>query len=386
MKSIINTILRVRILLLLIVLGSCDTDFPNPNASTEEEALSSRDGLFAVAVGIQQSYSTDALRWIIETPAITTREVAISSTFQNLIELEDGGAPLPNFNSSVEGFWSDLYPVIYSAEQLVEAAESVSLIDGTRTGLIAYANLFRAMSVGYLANNFEQVVLQTSSDGNAQFASRQAAYDQAIAWLEEARSAINTTAPSDEFLNAVSGADDIDLGNTIDAMLARYNLLAGNYDAAITAANRVDLSSASVFRFDAQNINPIWRVAFEGGNNNFKPQDNFGLPASFTFDPNDGRISFYTTESDETNINGYPIDELTGFFTSGTSSMPVYLPGEISLIVAEANVRKASPDLNAAVEAINVVREKTDDPFGINADIGSYAGAVEAGADRKSVV
>ena len=79
---------------------------------------------------------------------------------------------------------------------------------------------------------------------------------------------------------------------------------------------------------------------------------------------------------DELNINQLPIEDLAGFFDeeSGTESIPIYLPDEMNLIIAEANLRKSSTDLSAAVEAINAVRTDNDDIFGVNANIGEYAG------------
>jgi hypothetical protein len=124
---------------------------------------------------------------------------------------------------------------------------------------------------------------------------------------------------------------------------------------------------------------PCGGRVFQNNAPNFKPRDNFGLPTDiFTLDPNDGRIPFYLVPLDENNQNNLPIEDLAGFFTSPVGTMPVYLPGEMSLIIAEANVRKSSPDLDAAVDAINAVRTKTDDPFGVNANIGEYGGPVTA--------
>ena len=91
MRKYIN--IKTLFVLVLLVTGvACETDFDNPNAPTDEQTYSSREGILAASVGMQQLYSTTGLRWIIETPAITTREAAITTTFQNMIELEDGGA------------------------------------------------------------------------------------------------------------------------------------------------------------------------------------------------------------------------------------------------------------------------------------------------------
>ena len=368
-----NVTLAVNFILAMLILSSCETDFENPNSATSEETFSSREGILAAAVGMQQLYSTSGLRWIVETPAITTREGGITTTFQNMIELEDGGTALPNFNSNVKGLWSTLLRIIKIAEDIEANTDNIELEAGTRSGLIAHAKLLKAMAIGGLAQNYEQVVVQTSNENDAAFVTRNLAFESAISLLNEAKSAIGTTPASEEFSNQVT-LGNIDLLNTINAYLARYNLFAGNYSAALTAANEVDLSSTSTFVYDLQNLNPIWGRVFLNDSPNFKPRDNFGLPAEFVFDPSDGRLSFYLVPFDEPNQNGLPIEDLAGFFNVNTGPLPVYIPDEINLIVAEANLRKSSPDIAAATTAINAVRTDTDDPFGINANLEPYSG------------
>ena len=363
----------------IVLMTSCETDFDNPNAATAEETFSSREGILAASVGLQQLYSTTALRWMVETPAITTREGGITTTFQNMIELEDGGSSLPNFNSNVQGLWSSMFRVIKIAEDIEANAATIDLEAGTQSGLIAHAKLFKAMAIGALSQNFEQVVIQTNNDNAAEFVTRNQGYETAIILLNEAKNALATAAASDEFTNAVT-LGNINLINSINTYLARYNLFAGNYDAAISAANEVDLASTSIFTYDSQNLNPIWSRVFLNDAPNFKPRDNFGLPSEFTFDPADGRLSFYLVPLDETNQNGLPIEDLAGFFNVNTGSIPLYIPDEINLILAEANLRKSSPSIAAATAALNEVLTDTDDPFDINANVAPYSGVASADA------
>ena len=62
---------------------------------------------------------------------------------------------------------------------------------------------------------------------------------------------------------------------------------------------------------------------------------------------------------------------MLGFFSTSSTSIPVYLPGEMLLIKAEAY---AMTDLPSALAPLNAVREKTDDVFGVNAGLGVWAG------------
>ena len=375
MKYIFNHKIKYMIMLTaLLAITACETEFDNQNAALEEQTFSTREGILAVAVGMQQVYSTSGIRWVIETPAITTREGGITTTFQNMIELEDGGTDLPNFNSNVKGLWATMLRIIKVAEDIEVNAPTIDLESGTQSGLLAYSKLFKAMAIGSLAQNYEQVVVETSNNNDASFVSRIDGLQFAINLLNEAKAIISANPISTEFVNEVT-LGNIDVLNTINAMLARYNLFAGNYDAAIADANSVDLSSASVFAYDSQNLNPIWGRVFQNSAPNFKPRDNFGLPAAFVFDPTDGRLAFYLVPSADTNQNGLPLEDLAGFFDADTGSIPVYMPDEMKLIIAEANLRKGTPDLAAATLALNDVLTDTTDVFDVNANVAAYSGA-----------
>ncbi len=355
----------------VLAVTSCETDFENPNAAASDQVFTSREGILATTIGMQELYSTSGVRYIVETPAITTREAGITTTFQNMIDLEDGG-DIPNTNSNVIGLWTTMLRVIGIAEDISANAAILEIDAGTQSGLIANAKLYHAMSIGAMAQNYEQVIVETSED-NPPFVSRIEGYNTAIALLNEAKSAITANPISAEFEAEVLRGD-IDLENTINAMLARFNLYAGNYDAAIAAASEVDQTSGSVFTYDSQNLNPIWSRVYQNSAPNFKPRDNFGLPDSFVFEDGDGRFDFYLIPLDELNQNQLPIEDLAGFFNADTGSIPIYLPDEMNLIIAEANLRKSSADTGAAITALNLVLTDSDDIFGVNANVSEYAG------------
>lgn len=366
--------LKILILLALAFTGvACETDFDNPNAPTDEQTYASREGILAATVGMQQLYSTTGLRWIIETPAITTREAAITTTFQNMIELEDGGSELPNFNSNVEGLWSTMMRIIKVAEDLEANVPNLELATGTESGLLAYAKLYKAMAIGSLSQNYTHVVVQTNQDNNAGFVTRMEGFATSISLLNEALGLINATPVSAEFTSEITQGN-IDLENSIKAMLARYNLFAGNYEAAITAASSVDQSSTSLFIYDSQNLNPIWSRVYQNSAPNWKPRDNFGLPEGLQPEENDGRKDFYLIPLDELNQNGLPIEDLAGFFDVNIEPIPLYLPDEMDLIIAEANLRKSSPDIDAAISALNKVLTDELDPLEVDAGLDAYSG------------
>ncbi|PSQ84716.1 MAG: hypothetical protein BRD30_11440 [Bacteroidetes bacterium QH_2_63_10] len=110
---------------------NCDLTPTNENNPTEEQALSSAQGIRTLTVGMQEFYATDALNATVpRAVSITSREIAINNTFSNLVEMEAGGDNLSTSNANIEAIWSNNYRVVRMAEDLIENAPQVS--DGPR--------------------------------------------------------------------------------------------------------------------------------------------------------------------------------------------------------------------------------------------------------------
>jgi hypothetical protein len=357
-----------------LVAFSCEQDFPNPNNPTEEVVLTTKEGLFALSIGINQYYSTSALRQIIEAPGITTREFGVTNTFQNLYELARGGDELSGDSDGVTPPFVRLTRSKGMVESLLSNLDEVELSESTRASILAYGNLYKAMTLGYLIQLFEQAPINNSSDGKAIYSDRTAVLNECISLLEAGRDAINANSVSSEFQRAVLDGN-IDLLATTNAFLSRYHLLAGNYSEAITSADAALTSSqTSVFKYDENNVNPIWDRTVNSSS--LDPQSNFGLTnANHLPEAGDGRIAFYLGGAKGTALEdagGQPLSNMQGFFATSTSDIPVYLPGEMILNKAEAYAR--SNDLPNAVAQIDLIRTKTNDPFGVNAGLAAWTG------------
>lgn len=371
MKSI-----RIFLFIAALSMAGCKLDLTNPNGPTDAQVLNTRDGMITLSIGMRQFYSTSGLESLILTPGTTARETKGITTFTNILEIDAGGTSLPTFNGNVLNLWLRLLRVMGMAEDIMANAPTVLAGDAAmRSGVLAHANLFKAMALGGLATAFEQMPLQTNKGGQATFSDRKAALAEAIRLLDEAATLVTTTPPSAAFNSQVAGTD-FDLVNTIQAYRARYNLVAGNYTAAITAANAVNLSARSQFVYNTQSPNPVYQQVQISAN--YAPRVNFGLPTSLV-ETTDGRLAFYLTTPDKT-VNGDQLKTLKGFFDAIDRPIPVYLPDEVRLARAEALVR-SNGDLTAAVADINAVRtQRTGDPFGVYAGLSAYSGAVTADA------
>lgn len=360
----------------MLVTGCTKLSFDNQNAPTDLEVLNTREGLISLSIGMKQFYATLGLQSLLISPGVTAREVKGITTFTNILELEAGGTALPTFNGNVLGVWSNMLRTMGMAEDIIERTPVVITTDnGLQTGLVAFGKLFKAMSIGGLATAFEQFPIQTNESGNAPFVSRTEGLEEAVKLLDEAVTALGATPPTAEFNTRVLGADIV-LLDVINAYRARYNMMLGNYAAALSAANAVNLTTKSQFVYSIQSPNPVYQqvaVAI-----NYRPRADFGLPPGFV-NAADGRLSFYLSTPDAV-VGGETLKTLKGFFDAIDKPIPFYLPDEIRLLKAEAIVRSGGLVADAITE-INAVRtQSSGDPFGVHANLPVYAGSVTANA------
>ncbi len=365
----------------LVMWSACSLDIPNPNAATEEQVLNTKDGLLALAKGMQQHYATTTLPRAILYPAVTAREVAAMTTFSSLEELEEGGPQLSGENERVTRLFSAAMKTKGMAESILDHVDNVQMLDGTRTGLRAIAALYRGMCVGILAYNWEMVPLKNSADNDAVFVDRIAALRDVSEQMGSALTGILNEPPSDEF-NALFGG--LDLANALRMYIARFYLIAGDYQIAGDMAGNVDPNAdVSMFFYDAKDPNPVYSAMFEG-TVQYAPRKDFGLPPALAPDPQDNRIGFYLAGVTRDAIK-YPagVDSIVApFFSAADAGIPVYYPSEAGLIRAEALARL--DDLTNAQMVLNQVRGKMpgEDPLGIGAGLPSF----DANGDKDALL
>lgn len=357
---------------LLLLAGACEREYANPNAATSGDVLTSVDGLLGMIVGIKRSYSvgaTSALYNMVAANGLSTRELYVINTGNGeLAALEAGGGTLGNSNAFVGNIWASLNIVKANAQLLIDNAANIN-DPATSTAVRVYGHFFKALAIGTMAQFWEQVPTEPTTTADflagkyASFKPRTQALQDAIALLEAGVTAITATPPSAYFNSKVG--TDINIADACNALLARYYNMLGNNDKAIEAANRVNLTRRSFWRFDALNQNPVFRTALVN-NNTFDGLHNFGLTGALAPTANDGRIAFYLGANPLTNV------KVQGFFTSDTKEIPVFLPGEMLLIKAEALARKN--DIAGAIAELNKVLTKNNDIFGVNANLPAYSG------------
>lgn len=360
----IQYIIQSAFLLGIVSLTSCKKEFVNPNAPTTDQVFSSSRGLVGANIGIQRTFSfggASVLYGVVTANAFTTNEVILMNS-GNIAEfqLSRGGANVDPTNAILGNIWTNSNKVIYDANTVIKAAESLN-DKGYASGLIAHASILKAMAIGSMSMFWEKVPSTTGA--NVTFLDRSNGFANAVATIDNALSKISANPISASYVSdAVAGIDYV---NTLHALKARYLLFSGKYADALTAANLVDLTKRSTFNYDAVSTNPIFTVA-TATNNVYQPVDStLGLPAALAPTAGDGRIAFYTS----INTTVLPRFRISGFYNTTTTGIPLYLPSEITLIKAEASARTGN--LSAALTELNKVITKTTaaDPFRIGANL-----------------
>jgi hypothetical protein len=359
-----------------ITFSSCDKEYINPSNASTGSVTQSPDALMNLAAGLQRRYSIGRQSPCYNLPVAGGYSVYALRTTNtgNLAEteLEGGRAAVTGVNSIVTSLWSQCMFGKNESEILLNSV-SVATDAGDKVGLKAYGSIYYALNVGSLLQFYEKIPLKT--EANATFNTREEALNKVIQVLESADADLASTNPSAKFLSRVPAG--IDAKNTVKALLARYynilSMVTGTYNPtagakAIANASAVSLAVKSEFRFSALTISSFGDLA-AGGNVFAAVDSSLGLKNGLAPVPaaTDPRVGFYIR-----NVGGNLL--MKGFGLNSTTSMPVYLPGEMNLIIAECNARAGGAGLTASKTALDAVRTKTTDAFGIGANQPAYAG------------
>lgn len=341
--------------LCLTVGSGCGLDLENPNAPTEEEVVQSVDGVLAVTVGMQAQFAQTIEDYMVTNSLATdewgTQQIALIS----YISLFNG----ENFDDSyavVETPYANSYQVIRSANTALTGAEELPLGVGTTAGVRATAYLFKAMALGFLVQQYGDVPVDVA-EGGATPRPRDEVLDTVLVLLERARTELDAVTDEDleDFTDRVL-ASGFDIRNTVDAMLARYYLLDGQYAEAIDAADRVNLSVLSVLEYPPPNRNPIENLAFQlhyvGGLQSFADEA----------EPGDQRPAYWIDVAADPLAANPPDSVIKPLrkYSTPNEPFPLWLPDELKLIKAEAYTRLGQ--YNLAEPLVNEVRTQTSSP------------------------
>lgn len=356
---------------LLVGVFSCKKEFENPNASTPAEAVKTQDGLVNMVVGMKNRFAVNSafgsgtVFAALTTNGFTTYEInAGPGGNLDFNQLNQGFNAISSNNGVITDLWSNCLQTNYLASIILENLPVIQDQD-IRNNVERYALLYKAMSIGTLVNFWQKVPVETRE---------QAAFLDSSAALRVAIDLLNRVIALPNTANGTKLGPEINLRNSALALSARYHLMSGNYDSAILRAAAVDINplsqaARSVFIYNNQNVNPVF---FNGFNSQFayRPDPLLGLDKSiFPFGKDTLRLQFYTLDR-----NPSPNVFASNWFKNDSDSIPLYLPGEMLLIQAEAYVRKGDL-VNGKIFLDRVLTKRPNqDAFRIGASLDPYAG------------
>ncbi|PWJ56929.1 putative outer membrane starch-binding protein [Dyadobacter jejuensis] len=347
-------------LAITVGLASCNQEYLNPSTASEQQVINDQNGLLAMVNGLQQQFTISRAGGMynyISASGLTTKEL-INLNIGNTDEanMQTGTSAVQGNNALVTNLWNKCQIVKANSDIIISniaAAKDPSI----QAKILSNTHFYRALALGTLATFWEQSPIQVGEQ--AIFSDRMEVLKEALVSIEAGLTAANT--------NATSIVGGVAIQPSLLALKARYYLMLGEYQKAYDAAELVDLSVKSAFLFDNISRNPLYETSFSN-RNVCEPMSNFGLPTALTPVAGDGRLSFYYNFTSGKNLG------LASFFTANSSSIPVFLPGEILLIKAECLARMGKT--TESISELNKVLTKTTDVWGLGANLPTYSGTV----------
>ena len=345
---------RALLLVGLVGAGACDLDLTNPNSPPEELVLTTPDGIIALAVGMQGQFAgatigSGMVLNAVRAPGLVTDEISTTTRALAADRSLVTGVGVDASFGVVSGPYTTAFRVVRSAEELLANASNVGLGPGTLAGIHALARTYKAMALGIAIQQYQQIPVTVSLQSNP-VQPRAVVLDTILSLLEQARADWTSVTASQLADFNARVAIGYNLGDVINAMLARYYLIDGQYPQAIDAAARVPLNRLNVFTYPDPLRNPIWgysqfNLDYVRGTQEFVAEAH----------PADQRPAFWL-RLDQSTVNGNPGVPLRNLrqYADRNAPFPIYLPDEMRLIQAEAYARLNQ--LPQAAALVNAVR------------------------------
>ncbi|MFL5576322.1 MAG: RagB/SusD family nutrient uptake outer membrane protein [Gemmatimonadaceae bacterium] len=331
--------------LALLGAAGCNVDVTNPNQANQHAIFTTREGIVRLAVGVQSRWGEQQDDFIFPGGLITDELGAKKGALQSYRDAATGVLD-PTYDA-VRLSWLSHYRTVATADDILANAPNVAeLSDSTRSGVMVLAMVAKAEALGQLLQQYKQIVIHPTPGANV-YVDRAAALAEVRSLLDKAAQQYATLRPGAEFTTQIKDSR-LDLKSTIPALQARYARLANDWQAALAAANQVDLASFSRFSYSASVVNPV----ASGFAAYALPLDTLKLAA----ETGDARVAYHerldSAVAGDLNRTLHPFAQ----FANAAASVPVYYPGEVQLIRAEAEAQLGQ--LSAAAAAVDSVRTK----------------------------
>ena len=139
---------------------ACKQDFTDPSGAPEDEVFNTNRGLTAVAVGLQRVYTAGRASPLFNTVTangfVTNELFLVNPGNIPELQLSTGGGTVDGTNTIIAGLWTSSNKIIYDADRVISNAANLN-DKSYASGLIGYATIFKALSLGNLSMFWEQI-------------------------------------------------------------------------------------------------------------------------------------------------------------------------------------------------------------------------------------
>jgi hypothetical protein len=134
-----------------VCLSSCTKEYQDPSRAKTDVALTSQQGLTAVAIGLQRVYTLSRTSVMFNSVAangfVTNEFSLLNSGNIPELQLSTGGTAVDGTNTILFNLWTSANKIIYDADLVITNANNLG-DKGYASGLIAYSSIFKALAIG----------------------------------------------------------------------------------------------------------------------------------------------------------------------------------------------------------------------------------------------
>lgn len=365
MKKVIN-LSFIFLLTTAVFLSSCKKEYGNFNSPTIEDYLknASKDQLNGLVTGALSGMRNNEGTYLDVVGVIGREMYRFSNADPRYVTELLGSAPLNNTGFYITNPWSSRYRAIKNCNVIINAATNSTLIsDDEKKGYYGFAKTLKAyelllnLNLTY-TNGIRVDVADPNNLGPI------LGFDESIAaianLLDEAQSDLSGANVVYTLTGGFTGFTDaagfIKFNRALAARVAVYR---EKWSDAITDLN------ASFFNLNGDFQTGVWEIfstaAGDQLNPAFFPENQNGevrlSHPSYAADIEEGddRISKTSLRETPSSNAGLSSDRDIWVYTSSIAPIPIIRNEELILIYAEANIQ--TDNLNAAVSALNIIRQ-----------------------------
>ncbi|WP_138431856.1 RagB/SusD family nutrient uptake outer membrane protein [Fodinibius saliphilus] len=388
MNNIKHRISIAFVLLLALIFVSCNVvnieDRPDPNNTALQTVVEnpSPSEINTLVTGTESSLRTDLRIYHINVGMIG-REMYrfLAAEPRNTQDLLGGGSSELDAGSFYTTRpWAAFYTSIRNANILIESVKTITdnnaVSEAQRNGIFGFAKTIKAYQylMALTMHNENGIRQQNQTDffTTGPLLSKADSYQLIADLLDEAATHLSNAGSefsfplSDGFADFNSPSTFLEFNQALRARVAVYR---GNFDDALGFVNNsfVDASGDlenGVYHIFSTATNDVTNPLFS--NPQSGAGDSYVVHPSFVADAESGDNRVVGNKAilrvdDNGDVNTASLDGLSsdyGLFVykTQTSPMPIIRNAELLLIRAEANINGSSPDLAAAEDDINIIR------------------------------